>query len=355
VPRRSEGYDWSLPVDGSTSATEWQGFHPASDHLQVLDPPQGYMQNCNIPPDAMMPGSPFQPGTAKDYLFGSREYGAVSGWTNQRGARAVELLQADDSVTVEEAMAYINDVEPYGSARWIEVLRDADATVGQEQSEHPHYRAALDALAAWDRRLDADSQGALVYDYWRHQLLEDLGEEEIGALQAGIDDHYAVVSGKTLGPAALSADNQRALIGALALAMDRLVTNHGSATAVYGDRYRVGRGDRSWPAAGGGGDQKLGVTTLRNMGYSAEPDDKTRWGQRGQTSTQIVVLTDPPRSWLYLPWGESDRPESPHYADQAEKLFSKRQLKPSWWLPEDLAGHVESRTVLEGAPVAPKT
>jgi acyl-homoserine lactone acylase PvdQ len=86
------------------------------------------------------------------------------------------------------------------------------------------------------------------------------------------------------------------------------------------------------------------------MGYSAEREDETRWGQRGQTSTQIIVLSDPPRSWLYLPWGQSDRPESPHYSDQAEKLFSTRQLKPSWWLPEDLAGHIESRTVLDGAP-----
>ena len=40
-------------------ATEWQGLHDASEHLQVLNPPQGFMQNCNIPPDAMMPGSPF--------------------------------------------------------------------------------------------------------------------------------------------------------------------------------------------------------------------------------------------------------------------------------------------------------
>ena len=83
------------------------------------------------------------------------------------------------------------------------------------------------------------------------------------------------------------------------------------------------------------------------MGYTDENADHTRWGRSGQTSTQIVVLSKPPRSWLYIPLGQSDRPESPHFADQAEKTFSTRQLKPSWWLPEDLAGHVESRTVLK--------
>jgi hypothetical protein len=78
-----------------------------------------------------------------------------------------------------------------------------------------------------------------------------------------------------------------------------------------------------------------------------ERDDKTRWGRAGQTSTQVVVLSRPPRSWIYLPLGQSDRPQSPHYRDQSEKAFSPRKLRPSLWLPEDLAGHIESRTVLE--------
>ena len=39
VPRRPEGFDWSKPVNGSTSATEWEGVHPASDHPQILNPP----------------------------------------------------------------------------------------------------------------------------------------------------------------------------------------------------------------------------------------------------------------------------------------------------------------------------
>ena len=31
---------------------------------------------------------------------------------------------------------------------------------------------------------------------------------------------------------------------------------------------------------------------------------------------------------------------------QAEKLFLPLELRPSWWLPVDLAPHIESRTVL---------
>jgi hypothetical protein len=60
-------------------------------------------------------------------------------------------------------------------------------------------------------------------------------------------------------------------------------------------------------------------------------------------------MTKPVQSWTYLPVGQSDRPESPHYRDQAEKAFSPRKLKPTWWQPKDLVGHIESRTVLDRA------
>ena len=77
VPVRDLGYDWSQPVDGSTRDTEWQGFHPASDHLQVLNPESGYMQNCNIPPDTMIPDSPFRLDAQPGYLFSSAVFGTA--------------------------------------------------------------------------------------------------------------------------------------------------------------------------------------------------------------------------------------------------------------------------------------
>ncbi|HUP22442.1 MAG TPA: penicillin acylase family protein [Thermoanaerobaculia bacterium] len=354
VPVRPDGFDWSVPVDGSSAKSEWQGVHPASDHLQVLNPPQGYMQNCNIPPDAMMIDSPFQLATAKkDYLFSGPGYGVErAGWTNQRGARALELLAADDSVTAQEAIAYINDIAPYGVGRWIAALRAAHERHGATQSSHPHYATAIENLLSWDGRLSADSTAALQYDYFRQRLRADLGPQMHEALAAGIDDWYAVVEGREPKPIEVTDEQQRAMAQAVAAAMDELVGAHGSLEASYGDRHRVGREGESdsWPLEGGGGGQ-VGMTTLRSISYGrADEADHTRRGRGGQTSTQVVVLSDPPQSWIYIPLGQSDRADSPHYDDQAEKAFSPRQLKPSWWLPEDLAQHIASRTELVHAP-----
>lgn len=345
VPRRPEGYDWSRPVDGSTSATAWQGFHPASDHLQVLNPPQGYMQNCNIPPYAMMVDSPFDPEKVPPYLYNTSSSPAPEiRRTNPRGARAVQLLSGDDSVTIEEALAYAVDTHPYGAERWIEALRMADAKFGKELRSNADYAKGIKDILSWDIRLTRDSTGALKYFYWRKQLPKGLGSKALRDVAGKIDFLFNVVSGEPVPEVRLTDDELEGAAASFEAAMARLKANHGSLDAVYGDRFRVGRDEVSWPVGGGGG---YGTSTLRSMSYGREQDGHTNWGQAGQTSTQIVVLTKPIQSWAYIPVGQSDRPDSAHYRDFAEKAFSKRQLQPTWWQPQDLAKHIESRTVLE--------
>ncbi|NIA15950.1 MAG: hypothetical protein GWP08_17950 [Nitrospiraceae bacterium] len=341
VPKRPSGYDWNRPVDGSTSATEWQGLHPASDHVQLLNPPQGYMQNCNISPDVMMVDSPLTPDKYPSYIYGSG-----TGRINQRGSRAIELLQNDDSVTIEEALAYAVDVRPAGIDRWMAVLKQIDDALGAELRANPDYVAGMDDLLAWNRELRRDSPGALKYYYWRKQLTKDYGEQKMGSVANRISALMTPL-GQPAPDVTLNEEELQAAAASFESAMATLKSDHGSLDAVYGDTFRVGRDDESWPLGGGGGN---GLTTLRNVSYGRERNDHTRWGRSGQTSTQICVMTKPVQSWMYLPIGNSDRPDSPHYRDQAAKCFSGRQLKPTWWLPEDLAEHIESRTVLEHAP-----
>lgn len=338
VPVRDERFDWSRPVDGSTSETEWNGFHPASDHLQVLNPPQGYMQNCNIPPDAMMPNSPFELAEHRDYLFSGPGYGpARAGWTNQRGARAIELLSTDEDITAAEARQYINDIKVYGVERWQQFLSNSFAGVEATAD----LEAALDDVAAWNGEVHKDSTAALKYWYWRRALARALGDDAMKDLEKRIDDWYAIVEQRNERTVEVSDSDKQAAVQAFESAMAQLAEDFGSMQAEWGDKFRVGRDHASWPVSGGG---DYGTRTLRSMTYGEERFDATRWGRGGQTSTQVVVLSRPIKSWIYLPIGESDRKESRHYDDQAERLFSERKLKPSWWRPEELSGNIASRT-----------
>ena len=334
VPVRDLAYNWSKPVDGSTSSTEWQGIHPASDHLQVLNPDSGYLQNCNIPPDTMIPNSPFSLDAQPSYLFSSAAHGpSFDGWTNQRGARAINLLSRDSDVTIEEALAYAVDIEPFGHQRWLDVLAMADAPTSEELTE----------LANWDGQLSKNSTAALKYYYWRSALNEIPEGSEIRAL---VDDQLSIVEQRPPRPIKLSRKQLNLVREAWLAGLDQMRSHFGDSNQLWGRVFRVGRDDMSWPVGGGGGDH-LGLTTLRSMVYAEPNEQHERHGFGGQTSTQLVVLSKPIKSWIYLPVGQSDRPESPHYRDQAKTVFSNRTLRPSWWLPTDLVDHIESREELE--------
>ena len=147
-----------------------------------------------------------------------------------------------------------------------------------------------------------------------------------------------------LPPPANVTDEQ--LLKALAAGARQLHKQWGRLEVAYGEIYRVGRegGSRTWPVGGG---SVLGMATPRAIGFGKQKDGKTYLGRGGQTSTQVIQLSKPPRSWTLLPLGESDHRDSRHFDDQAEKLFSPGKFKPTYFLnKEELLKHVESKKIL---------
>ena len=121
------------------------------------------------------------------------------------------------------------------------------------------------------------------------------------------------------------------------------------AEAVFGTLFRVGRtgGRHTWPV-GGGTLADAAMATPRAISF--DKIGKEMVGRGGQTSTQIIILTKPPQSYMVIPLGESDHPDSPHFDDQAEKLFSKSRVKSTYFLNRaELEKHVTARKELEFA------
>ena len=315
VPIRPEGFDFSKPVPGNTSATEWHGIHPMKDLVQVLNPPCGYLQNCNISPDSMAPDIAIAAADYKAYLFD-----AEAKANNTRGRRALELLASHPRMTIDDAHAIAIDARAYRCERWQQAVRDAagrvDLTRRRKGVSAASLRRAIDTLTAWDGMMDQASVGATLYRGLR-----------IAAQGRAVD-------------AGASPD---ALIDALADAVAWLEANHGTAEIEYGRVHRIRRGDRSWPVSGG--DSGAGDQTLRAI--DSRLDGTAFYGTGGQNWLQVVQFREGAvRSWSLTPYGQSDDPTSPHYADQAETLFSPGRLKSTWFQPQDLDGNVESTTTL---------
>jgi len=292
VPIRPGGCDPSKPMPG-TGECEWQGIHPFEDLPQIENPPQGYMQNCNISPWVMMKDSPLTPEkfAAHPYL-----YNAARTPAHQRAAMVLDLLAAAKDVTADQALGIAFSTEVYKADLWQDRIRKAGA--GGE-----FVRLILD----WNRHSDADSRGALAYYLFKISL----GERS--KLVEPPDD--------------LSDDDVRAALGNA----ERQLKSDFPPGAVYGTLFRVGRegSARNWPV-GGGTVAAAGMATPRAIGFNKKGD--IMLGRSGQTSTQVVLLTKPPQSWMVIPLGESDHPDSPHFDDQAEKLFSHARAKSTYFL-----------------------
>jgi len=162
-------------------------------------------------------------------------------------------------------------------------------------------------LTGWSRRSDATSIEALAFYLFKMAL----GQPESAALEP---------------PDSLSNNRIRA---ALRKAQDQVETEL-PYRADYGTVFRVATDGalRSNPV-GGGTVRDAGMITPRAITF--ERRGIVEMGIGGQTATQIVELSSAPHAVSVLVPGESDRPESGHFDDQARDLFSKGTAKPAYF------------------------
>jgi acyl-homoserine-lactone acylase len=324
VPVRPAGYNWNRPVVGNTAASEWQGIHPFSDLLQLTNPWQGYMQNCNVSPEHITRFCPLVPSRYTDHSY---LYNKDNG-LHQRAAMVREILDLNGKMTGPEAVDLAMCPQVFNAELWQSRLVAARSAAGNK-APGEDARKLYDEVVRWNRRADADSVGAAAYRFWKDQLWSD-----VTILNADI-------AAET--PPEVPNDK---LLQAVTDAAAEMRKQWGRLDVKYGDIYRVGRegSSKTWPVGGG---SVKGLATPRAISFGKGPDGRTQIGHGGQTSTQLVQLTSPPRSWTLLPLGESDHRDSKHFDDQAEKLFSPGKLKPTYFLnKEELLKHVESTTVL---------
>jgi acyl-homoserine lactone acylase PvdQ len=342
APKRPPGYDWTRPVPGDSSATAWQGYHPFEDLVQVLDPPQGYIQNNNVAPDRLFAEDNLDPADYPSEVFGD-----PSGRITSRGLRSIELLSAAQDYTVEDALAHAFDERWITTEWWQWALRVClDGWPHLLESRPEQTRRFVDRLLAFDGFASADSVAALTFHYWRRGMWEVFSSPEFEHLRQHPwpDSAFTEAFGE-------------ALVDRAERAADEMAAEIGSVDVAMGEVFRVGRGERSWPLGGESIDiteipgcladlSPLCERTMRAFASGPPDDGGQRRAYRGSHSMRLVVFTDPIQSYSLHVYGQSDDPASPHYDDQAA-LLSERRFKPTYFELGELEGHISSTLVLE--------
>lgn len=333
TPIRPEGFDYKRPVDGTTSATAWKGIHPQEDLVKILNPRQGYMQNCNISPHNMMVDCELTPDR-----FPGHVYNATWDQNNPRGRRAIEVLHNDPLVTRDDAKAYALDVHDRLARAWQGELARAYAAAGDTAANDPVLRRAVEAVLAWDGEYTPESTATVLFKFWR--------------LKCGAQCDVAPLARD----GRLDDATRAKLIALFRETIDFLNTQYGRWDVPWGTVHVVGRNGRYFPCGGADystGDKEANFTeTLFDVRSNQDPEDpKTYIANSGSMSVILMFFKDGKvESFTCTPWGQSGHPDSPHYVDQAEKLYGPRAMKPTWWDPAELAEHVESTRTFTDLP-----
>ena len=313
TPRRSRGdWDyWQGVVPGNTAATLWTETHAYRDLPRLLDPPSGWVQNTNDSPwTATMPLL-LDPGDFPPYMAPGPHLGF-------RQQRSVRMLSEDASISFEELIEYKHSTRREMADRVLDDLLKAVEEHGGDS-----VRPAAAVLAAWDRRVDADSRGAVLFDEWAAQARRALFRTTWQ-----VDDPLNT-------PAGLA--NPRGAVAALERAAQKVVETHGALDIPWGAVHRLRFAGRDLPASGGPSFQTL---------WFARGADGLFEVRGGDSFVAVVEFSEPVQARVLLGYGNASQSNSPHRGDQLE-LMARQELRPVWRSRAEVEAHLARREVVE--------
>jgi acyl-homoserine-lactone acylase len=321
---RDDRFDYTKPVDGSDPRTDWRGLHALSEAPRVLNPPNGWIQNTNNwPYSAAGPYSP-KPGGFPRYMdtFGE----------NHRGLAATRVLQEKRRLTLEGLRDAAYDPYQPAFAELIPGLVQAWDSLKGDNRLRAKLMRPIDLLRGWDYRWGVDSVPTTLAMFWAEPLYEE-------ARKAG-RPLGETVSGIGRLPA-------RRRLEALEQAMDRLSSEFGRWNVPWGEVNRFQRltGDIVHPFSDSAPSVPVGFTSgrwgsLASFGAAPRNGSKRWYGTSGNSFVAVVEFGPKVRAKAVSAGGESGRPGSPHFNDQAQR-YAKGDLREVYFYPEELKGHTE--------------
>ena len=319
---------WTGVVPGDEPAYLWTETHPFNELPRVVDPPSGWVQNANDSPWTSTWPMILEPRAFPDYL---------TTWSVPfRPQRSIGMLRADDSIAFEELIAYKHSTRLEAADRLLDDLLEAvDEVTLDDEAIAADVAEAARILAAWDRRTDPDSRGAVLFAMWLRELPSRYG----GQLQRAFARPWSR-SAPLETPDGLALPERA--VDALAEASALAQQSFGSADVAWGEVFRL-KGD-TLDLPGNGATDPLG--SFRVTGFASSRIGGYR-AAFGDSYVVAVEFSDPVRARGLLPYGNTSRPDSPHRWDQLP-LYAEKRLRPVWRSRAEVEAHLERREVVPG-------
>jgi len=288
IPIRAKGYNWTDVVPGNTKETLWNTYYDISALPQVVNPKSGFVYNANH--------SPFKSSGKADNPISVNFAKAMNYETydNNRSIRLLALLEEEEHIDYERFKRIKYDHQLPTPLQYN--YMDLNPLFEMKVEDYPSVSVLLSDIKNWDRVANASSYGAGAYALLYYQLgpfFRNLGEDRIFTHEV--------------------------LFEALKITKAYMKTHFDSERMQLGDFQKLVRGTKELPVFG----LPDVVTAMRGSPYKNGRIKITH----GESYIGMVRFT--PTKTYYesvISFGNSRRPESPHYTDQMD-LFANFKTK----------------------------
>ncbi|WP_282122519.1 acylase [Algibacter mikhailovii] len=324
IPVRDTVFDYTKPVDGSNPKTDWKGLHTVDENILILNPENGWIQNCNSTP--FTAAAEFSP-KKKDYPNYMSE-----DEENFRGVHAIALLTNSKGYTIDNLIELAHDSYLPAFEALIPGLIKAYDELDQSES----LNAPINILRQWDYRTSKESVAMTLAHFYAVQFIKNAewpkgfsGMEfitycgEASPLEQRIEIFKQTVS-------QLEQD-----FGFWEIPwgeVNRFQRLNGEINQTFDDdkpSIPIGFASAWWGA-------------LAAYGGSINKTTKKLYGTRGNSFVAVVEFGDKVKAKSMLVGGQSGHPNSKHFNDQAQP-YADVQFKTVPFYKEDVLKRAVSR------------
>jgi acyl-homoserine lactone acylase PvdQ len=321
VPKRDSRFDFTKAVNGSDPATDWQGLHTVDENILILNPANGWLQNCNSTPfTAALQYSPKKEHYPV-YMSIDQE--------NFRGVHAISLLSKMEPLDLDGLITLAHD--PFLPA--FEVLIPGLVKAYDATSEPDiELKAAIEVLRTWDFTSSKDAVGmSLAHFYGTHYGAT--GEKPTKETQLS-DMELMTYFGNE------SPDMEKLQVFKETLA--QMNKDFGTWNTPWGDinRYQRLNGDSRQAFNDSLPSIPIGMASgrwgaLAAFGARYTNNTKKIYGTRGNSFVAVVSFGEKLEAKSILAGGQSGYPSSPHFSDQAQP-YADQQFKKVLFYKEEV-------------------
>lgn len=308
---------WDAPVSGEGVLFDWGPTIPIEDLPSVLNPPSGYIQACGTPPWLATTDTVDVARNLPDWFASDPD--------TYRAKRVRQLLSQGPRSLYDNQSMLFDALAPFAVDAVPYLLNLADENPDFVAQAHPDLPAALDTLSEWSFLADTDSLGMTLFHVWwsvfqwnnpatlrTNEFSYQLIEQDSSAIQ-----EHALNS---LSQAAMLMQNQ-----------------FQSVSIPWGEVHTLTRGNREVAMPGALSGEPLFVQSDIDF-------QQNKWRvSSGYGFAMAVRFGVRPEAVSLVPFGTSEDPNSPHYADQLD-LLAGRRFKVTRFELEDVLRHTKRAT-----------